>query len=135
MTTALHKPNAETNNLRSAALRNPAVAGRSQSAIWCSRTDPSAAIHVVGRMPDDVRLGAACGEPAQVSRGQVRAQGLDPSAAGGQVDQVAVSPEPDHRPRPGGTEPELLAGHLKVPRRGNDQVELDRPALPASPGR
>ena len=48
----------------------------------------------------------------------------------GQVDQVAVGPEPDHHPGPGGAEPELLPGHLHVPRRGNDPVELDRPAVP-----
>src|SRR5262249_9119928 len=69
-------------------------------------------------------------ELGQVIDRQVRAQGLDPGAAGGQMDQVGVSPESDHCPGPGGAEPELPPGYPHVPRRGNDPVELDRPTVP-----
>ena len=72
-------------------------------------------------------------QPGQVGDGQVRADGLDPGAADGQVDPVAVGPEPDDLTGPGRAEPELLPAQRHVPRRRHHPVELDRPTRPPAP--
>ena len=99
----------------------PRETGRSTSTAWPS-SDGGSGEGPAGTAPLAASL-------ARSADGQVRAQGLDPGAASGQVDQLAVGPEPDHRPGPGGAEPELLPGDPQVPRRGNHPVELDRPAV------
>ena len=76
--------------------------------------------------------GPGGGELGQVVDRQVGADGLDPGATGGQVDQLGVGPEPDRHPGPGGPEPELPPGDPHVPRRRHYPVELHRAALPAA---
>ena len=66
----------------------------------------------------------------QVGHRQVRADGLDPGAADGQVDQVARRPRtaPPARTGPGRARTASRPAH--VPRRRHDPVQLDRPTRP-----
>jgi len=51
---------------------------------------------------------------------------LDPGPGDQQMDDVVVGPERDRDPGPVRSQPELLARHGQVPRRGHHPVELDR---------
>ena len=107
-----------------------------------TRSTSIAAPSAVGRGQRRWPGGAAAGggQAGQVGGGQVGADGLEPGAAGEQVDDVVVGPERDRDPGPGRAQPELLARHRQVPRGGHDPVELDRPrgrrpaAAAAGPG-
>jgi hypothetical protein len=56
----------------------------------------------------------------------MRTDRLNPGAADGQVDHVAVDPELHQLADPGGAEPELLPADRQVPRRAHNPLALDR---------